>query len=136
VVAGVILALAGVATYLTVSSTLSDERTTTSPDACLADRDFAGPFTAYREALAINEHTLTATGGKTCAELERDDPLRETAMQGAFPQGSLFTSVVAFGIAALAVGLGVLFFLVGLALLKVAQVVRARDQESTPLSIP
>ncbi|MBB4741498.1 ABC-type Fe3+ transport system permease subunit [Actinoplanes octamycinicus] len=33
-----------------------------------------------------------------------------------FPRASLFTSVVAFGVAALAVGLGVVFALIGMAL--------------------
>ncbi len=53
-------------------------------------------------------------GGKTYAELERDDPVRETAMTSSFLQASLFTSVVAFGVALMAVGIGVLFILVGL----------------------
>ncbi len=53
-------------------------------------------------------------GGKTYAELERDDPVRETAMTSSFLQASQFTSVVAFGVALMAVGIGVLFILVGL----------------------
>ena len=64
----------------------------------------------------IEQHYLEATGGKTYAELDREDPLRETAMTASFLRASLFTSVVAFGVAAMAVGLGVVLMLLGLAI--------------------
>lgn len=115
-VVGIVLALAGTVTYLTVSSTLKAERITTSKDACLPERAVTGPFTAYCEAMVIAEHADAATGGKTYAELAKDDPLRQTAMTASFLRASLFTSVVAFGVAALAVLLGVLFVLAGVAL--------------------
>ena len=66
-----------------------------------------GPFTAYAEAEVINKHALEATGGKTYAELDREDPARQTAMQASFLRASLFTSVVAFGVAAMATVLGI-----------------------------
>ena len=43
------------------------------------------------------------------AELDQDDPRREAVMTSSFLRASLFTSVVAFGVAALVVGLGVMF---------------------------
>ena len=46
----------------------------------------------------------------------KDDPARQTAMQASFLRASLFTSVVAFGVAALAAVLGVMLFLIGWAL--------------------
>ena len=52
--------------------------------------------------------------GKTYAELDREDPLREVAMNSSFLQASLFTSVLAFGVAAMAVAVGLLFVLIGL----------------------
>ena len=68
-VAGVLLALAGVVTWLVVSNTLAAENITVSDDAsCLAGNDVNGPFSAYCEAEIINEHALEATGGKTYAE--------------------------------------------------------------------
>ena len=75
-----------------------------------------GPFSAYAQAQVINKHALEETGGKTYAELDRDDPARQTAMQASFLRSSLFTSVVAFGVAALATVLGVLLVLIGWAL--------------------
>jgi hypothetical protein len=48
----------------------------------------------------------------------------QTVMTASFLQASLFTSVVAFGVAALAAGLGVVFLLIGIALRRVAAAVR------------
>ena len=64
----------------------------------------------------INHHTLGITGGKTYAELPQDDPNRTTAMQSAFLQASLFTSVVAFGVCAMAFVLGIVLTMIGFAL--------------------
>jgi len=54
--------------------------------------------------------------GSTYAELDREDPVRATVMNGSFLRASLFTSVVSFGIAAMAMGLGIVFILIGVAL--------------------
>ena len=59
---------------------------------------------------------MEITGGKTYAELDREDPNRDTAMTSSFLQASLFTSVVAFGVAAMAMAIGIAFVLFGLAL--------------------
>ena len=114
IVLGVVLILGGVATWIVVSSTLGDQQITTSGDACLPDRSVTDPFTAYCQAEVIEKHTLESTNGLYYAELERDDPLRETALTSSFLQASLFTSILAFGVAAMAAGMGVLFVLIGL----------------------
>ncbi|HEX2149005.1 MAG TPA: aromatic ring-opening dioxygenase LigA [Actinomycetota bacterium] len=111
---GVLLVLGGIGTWLMVSSTLRDQKITTADDACLPGKTVAGPFTAYCQAKVIEKHTLETTDGLTYAELEREDPRRETALTSSFLQSSLFTSVVAFGVAAMAAGMGVLFVLIGL----------------------
>jgi hypothetical protein len=118
---GIILVIGGVMTWIMVGSTLAGQRITTPEDACLPEREVAGPFTAYCQAKVIEKHTLEATGGKTYAELDREDPLREVAMQSSFLQASLFTSVLAFGVAAMATGMGVLFVLIGLGIKDVSQ---------------
>ena len=116
-VVGVIFAVAGVVTYFVVSNELANENITVSKDAkYFAGKDVTGPFTAYSEAETISKHALKATGGKTYAELDKEDPLRATAMQASFLRASLFTSVVAFGVAALAAVLGVMLVLIGWAL--------------------
>jgi hypothetical protein len=116
-VAGVVFAVAGVVTWFLVADQLAAENITVSEDAeYLAGQDVGGPFTAYAEAQVINKHALEETGGKTYAELDREDPARTTAMQASFLRASLFTSVVAFGVAALATVLGILLVLIGWAM--------------------
>jgi hypothetical protein len=114
IVLGILLVVGGVATWVVVADTLGDQQITTSDDACLPGRRVADPFTAYCEAKVIETHTLESTDGLYYAELERDDPRRETALTSSFLQASLFTSVLAFGVAAMAVGMGILFLLIGL----------------------
>jgi hypothetical protein len=114
IILGVVMILGGIATWIVVSSTLADQQIVTSDDACLPGRQVADPFTAYCQADIIEQHTLESTGGLYYAELEREDPLRETALTSSFLQASLFTSILAFGVAAMAVGMGLLFVLIGL----------------------
>ena len=121
IVAGIILVVAGIGTWIVVSTTLSAQEITTTEDACLPERTVRGPFTAYCQADIIDQHTLEITGGKTYAELDRDDPLREVAMTSSFLQASLFTSVVAFGVAAMAVGMGILFMILGMAFKRIEE---------------
>jgi hypothetical protein len=118
IVAGAVLVVAGGVTYYLVHRELADEHIVVADDAeHNAGEKVEGPFTAYSQAMVIKDHALEAGGGKTYAQLPQDDPRRDTVMTASFLRASLFTSVVAFGVAALVVGLGVLFVLVGLALL-------------------
>jgi hypothetical protein len=111
---GIVLILGGAATWFVVSSTLGDQQITTSDDACLPGRNVTGPFTAFCQADVIEKHTLDQTDGLYYAELDREDPRRDTALTSSFLQASLFTSILAFGVAAMAVGMGLLFVLIGL----------------------
>ena len=113
----------------------------------LAGKPVAGPFTAYAQAGAINAHALEGANNRTYAQLGDDakalkaklaasglsteevaknpDVLalaatRDSTMNGSFLRASLFTSVVAFGVAALVMGLGLLFVLLGFALRKIS----------------
>jgi hypothetical protein len=118
VVAGMIMIVAGVATWYVVQRELKDEKITVSDDANnFAGEPVDGPLTAYAQAMVIKEHALEIGGGKTYAELPQDDPKRATVQSADFLRASLFTSVVSFGVAALVAGLGLLFILLGLALL-------------------
>jgi hypothetical protein len=117
IVVGIIMAIAGVATWVVVTSTLSDQRITVSDDAnCAAGDDVNGPISAYCQADIIDHHTQKITGGKTYAELDSEDPNRAVAMDSAFLQASLFTSVVAYGVSAMAFVLGIVLTLIGFAL--------------------
>jgi hypothetical protein len=135
IIVGALMMIAGAVTWVVVSNTLSEQRIVVSDDApCLAGDDVNGPFSAFCQAEIINTHTLDATGGKTYAELGQEDPLRETAMTSAFLQSSLFTSVVAFGVALLALVLGAVQLVIGLALRPQEGAARAPATRTAPLS--
>src|SRR5215510_4417881 len=121
IIAGVIFAVAGVVAYIAVQQTLSDQKIVVSDDADMfAGKKVKGPFTAYSQAMVIGEHATKIAGGKTYAELPQDDPNRDTVMTASFLQASLFTSVVAFGVAAMATVLGNLLILLGWVLRRMA----------------
>ena len=122
IVAGLVLGVAGAGTWAMVQTSLADERITVAEDAARFGGELVdGPLTAYYQADIIEHHALEASQGKTYAELDREDPARATVMNGSFLRASLFTSVVSFGIAAMAMGLGLVFVLVGVALRAVAR---------------
>ncbi|MGW5240492.1 aromatic ring-opening dioxygenase LigA [Monashia sp. NPDC004114] len=122
IIFGAILAVAGVGTWIVVTNQLSAENITVSEDADnFAGQTVNSPWTAYAQAQVINKHALEASGGKTYAEMAQDDPKRQTVMTASFLRASLFTSVVAYGVALMAVALGVGFVLVGIALRSVAR---------------
>lgn len=113
-VVGVVLIVGAALTWWQVTAQLSAENITVPDDAaCQAGASVNGPLSAYCMADIINEHALDATGGLTYAEMDREDPLRAVAMNASFLRASLFTSVVAYGIAAMAAVLGVAFILLG-----------------------
>ena len=116
-VAGLLMAVAGAATWYTVQGNLADERITVSDDSPRFAGDAVdGPFTAFQEAQMIEKHYLETTKGATYAELDREDPARATAMTASFLRASLFTSVVSFGVAAMAFGLGLVLLIAGFGL--------------------
>jgi hypothetical protein len=153
VIAGVLMIVAGGATWFMVTTQLKAEHivvaaVTAKNPGPLAGKPVAGPFTAYAQADAINHHALEGANNRTYAQLGDDakalkaklaasglskdeiaknpDVLalaatRDSTMNGSFLRASLFTSVVAFGVAALVMGLGLLFVLLGLALRKVSR---------------
>ncbi|WP_250505277.1 hypothetical protein [Bowdeniella massiliensis] len=137
-VVGIIFVGAGATTWGMVTSQLSAENITVPKDAdMLAGKKVGGPFTAYAQAQIINKHALAGANGLTYAELgakareaeeagdtaaaEQFTEQRVTAMNGSFLRASLFTSVLAYGVSALVIGLGLLQILSGLAFLKLAK---------------
>lgn len=116
-IVGPLMIIAGATTWGLVTSQLKAENITISEDASMfAGKTVSGPLTAYAQADVINTHALKASDGKTYAELEKDDPVRAVVMNGSFLRASLFTSVIAYGVAAFAMGMGVLTAATGFAL--------------------
>jgi len=122
IVGGVVLITAGGAVMGVVSSQLADQNIIVAEDAPFLAGDLVdGPFSAYAQATIIDTHALAMSDGKTYAELDREDPLRDTVMNASFLRASLFTSVVSFGVAAFAIGMGLLSGLTGYALTRLTK---------------
>lgn len=132
VVVGALMLLGGVVAWFAVSANLRVENMTVPGDAnSNAGKIVAGPMTAWSMQEIIQEHALAATDGRTYAELGDDvnaakeefgedseeaaaaQGLRNTAMTASFLRGSLFTSILSFGVAALAAGAGLVGMLGG-----------------------
>ena len=131
--AGALLIVVGGITWGVITSQLKQERITISADAkWFPGRQVTGPLTAYSQAQVIQAHAMKSSDGLSYAELgakatearnagniELADELtkiRTSVMNGSLLRGSLFTSVLAYGVAAFAAGVGVVFLLIGFAL--------------------
>jgi len=114
ILAGVVLIAAGIIVWVAVTLQLSAEQITVSDDAAyLAGTAVNNPVAAFAQADIINHHALEASGGLTYAQLEQDDPIRATVMNASFLRASLFTSVVSYGVALFAAGMGLMLGLFG-----------------------
>lgn len=121
ILGGIALIVVGLIVWIAVSTQLRAENITIPDDAiAFQGQVVQGPFTAYVQADIIQHHALEASGGKTYAELDREDPVRDTMMNASFLRASLFTSVVSFGVAVFAMGIGILSILFGWALHRIA----------------
>ena len=152
IIAGILLIIAGSATWALVTTQLKAENITVAAvsdenPGRLAGKPVAGPFTAYAQASAINQHALKGANNRTYAQIGADAKVlkaklaaqglskediaknpdvqalaetRDSTMNASFLRASLFTSVISYGVSAMAIGLGVLFGLLGFALTKVA----------------
>lgn len=118
---GLVSVLTGAFAWLLVRAQMADERIVVAgPAKRFAGRPVRGPFTAYAEADVIKRLALEATGGRTYGELPEGDPTAKTAMEASLLRASLFTSILAFGIAAAQMALGGVLLLVGAALRRVS----------------
>ena len=120
-VIGALMVIAGAVTYGQVSSTLADERITVSEDACLGGQSVYRPV---RGLLRGRHHRRSTPSRRPAARPTPSSTVRircaTVAMNGSFLRASLFTSVLAFGVSAMAIGVGIVFILIGVALLNLA----------------
>jgi hypothetical protein len=139
VAAGIYTVTRGVDARDQVRSELIAQRITTPEDASIPNTRVDSASTARSMADIIGEHAAKSTGGKTYAELGRyatkdggdtDDPaaalkgadgkpvanpIRNVAFQASALRTSLYTSVMAFNVAQLVVGLGAMMLALGVA---------------------
>ncbi|ANJ28435.1 aromatic ring-opening dioxygenase LigA [Agromyces aureus] len=114
IIGGILLIVVAIVAWASVSNQLSAENIVIPDDApILAGETVNGPIDAFVQAGVIAMHAEEIGGGKTYAELDQDDPVRTTVMNASFLRASLFTSVVAFGVALFAGAVGAMFVLFG-----------------------
>ena len=122
IVVGIVLALSGIVAYGLTGSQLAAAKVVVAEDAqWVAGTPVDDPLSAYAQQDIIDQHALHSTEGKTYAEMDREDEKRPTAMNASFLRASLFTSILAFGVSALVVAVGLVQVLTGVALIAVAR---------------
>lgn len=142
---GILFIGAGAATWGVVSSQLADENITIPEDArWFAGQEVRGPLTAYSQADIIDTHALAGTEGRTYAELgaamQEVDPespeaeelqaQRDSVMNASFLRASLFTSIVAYGVAALVIGLGIVLIVVAWGMRRIGYAILVAEEGS------
>lgn len=146
---GAVFVVAGGVTWGAVATNLANEKITVASDAsAFQNQTVNSPWTAFSQAMIIREHSLKLAGDKTYAELGAEisakqadlkaagksadeiakdadvvklQNTRTTVATGSFLRASLFTSVIAFGVALFAVGVGVVFALIGWTLMTLSR---------------
>lgn len=118
---GALMFLTGLGAWALTATQLGEQQITVAEDApFLAGTRVNNPFAAFAQSEIINTHAMNATGGRTFAEIEQGDPIRETAQTASFLRSALFTSVLAFGLSALLSLLGLLSMIIGHAIMKLS----------------
>lgn len=112
--AGIVEMLVGAAVWVVVSRRLTDEKIAVPGGArWFPNKTVRDPLTAFEEADVVRRITLKATGGRSYAEMAEDDPMSRVALDASLIRSSLFTAILAFGIAAMQVALGLMFVVIG-----------------------
>lgn len=77
IASGILMVLGGGYGIKFTYDNIKKENIVTPKDASIPETAVLGPFTLMSQAEIIREHTLKTTGGKTYAEMERENPTRE-----------------------------------------------------------
>lgn len=114
VVAGAVMIWQGQVAKGQIRDALVAENVVTPEDADIPSVPVDSAATAKAQADIIQKHALNITGGKTYAELDREDPLRATYLSAVTLRTSLMLAYTGFKIADLVTGIGALFLVAGL----------------------
>ena len=109
-----------------VHDQLAAEKIVTPEDASIPNTPVTNHVTAHSQADIIQTHMLEATGGKTYAELDREDPARETAFRAAALRSMLLSAALAFHTSELVIGIGI--FIAGVGALMLLALVLLRPK--------
>lgn len=119
---GILMIVGGAGAWGAVAQGLSQEKVHVTDNApAFAGERVDAPWEAWAQSEAIRTDLQEMTGGRTYADLDREDPLRPAVATGTFLRASLMTSVIGFGVALAVVGVGTGFVIGGLGLRSVAR---------------
>lgn len=107
-----------------VATQLKAEHIVTPEDASKPNIAVVDGPSAMVQADIINKHALESTGGKTYAQMDREDPGRQVAFNASALRSALMSSALAWEVANLVIGLGALVTFLGFILLAVGLVIR------------
>lgn len=135
-VAGPYMVYRGIDARHEVSAQLKAEHIVTPEDASRPNVAVVDGPTAMVQADIIQKHAMESTKGKSYAQLDRTDPARQTALTAASLRSALMSSALAWEVANLVIGLGVLVFGLGVILLAVGLVIRKPDETVLFAAVP
>jgi hypothetical protein len=98
----------------TVRDAIFRENITTSEDASIPNQRVDDADTAKAQAEVIEKHVQEITGGKTYAELPRDDPNRAVVLNSVSLRTALNIAVMGFKVSDLVTGMGVFMIVIGI----------------------
>ena len=111
--AGIYMLTEGIRAKDEVRDAVVSEGIITSEDARIPNVLVDNAAKAKAEADVIEVHYLEITGGKTYAELDRDDPNRDTAFRAVQLRTSLNLAVMGFKVSDLVIGMSAFMIVMG-----------------------
>lgn len=96
-----------------VRQALVAEQVLTAKDASIPETPVTSVATADSQADIIREHSLKITEGKTYSQLDREDPRRDTYLNGVTLRTALNLAVMGFKVSDLVIGLGAFIIAIG-----------------------
>ena len=111
---GIFMIAQGRSAHNEVRDALAAERIVTPADSDIPNAPVTGAAEAKAQSDVIWKHIMAQTGGKTYAELGKDDPLRATYLQAVTLRTALMESYLAFKVSDLVIGMGMIVTFLGL----------------------
>ncbi len=109
----------GISTKAMITNALAQEKVTASTDSDRFGGSVGAPVvdakTAQAQADVIEYHSLNSSKGLRYSEMTRDDPARQTYLNGLVLRNSLSMATMGFGIADFAVAVGAVLMVIGAA---------------------
>lgn len=124
IVAGLIFVVAGAWGISFTYDNVSREKIVTPADSSMPNIEVRGPLSLKVQADIIREHTLKLTGGKTFAEMPRDDKTRDIWITATTLMTALNLGIVTYVFSGLVLVIGLISIWTGIIFWKLSKSVR------------